>query len=151
MMYDYDKDAFIAGCRAAFALRGWGVPGLRRVRQLRLIEPYTVEWHGENSFTVSWTVQEGELQGLIMEPGLFPVTISGSTDGGQHGSFQWGVCTPNGSLPTVIAAGAEREWYANGIPDGTVITDPDPTNMNSVFCGEVYSTPGARMTLTVSW
>lgn len=151
MMYDYDKDAFIAGYRAAFALRGWGTQGLHHVRQLRLLEPYTVEWHGENSFTVSWTVQDGEVQGLIVEPGLFPVTISGSVDGEQQGGFQWGVCTLDGFLPTVITTGAEREWYVNGIPDGTVITDPDPTNMGSVFCGDAYATPGARMTLTVSW
>ena len=151
MMYDYDKDAFIAGYRAAFALRGWGTPGLRHIRQLRLLEPYTVEWHGENSVTVSWTVQSGEVQGLIVEPGLFPVTISGSVDGEQQGSFQWGVCTLDGFLPTVITAGAEREWYVNGIPDSTVITDSDPTNMGSVFCGDIYATPGAKMTLTVSW
>lgn len=152
-MKEYDKSAFLAGYRAAFALRGWGTFGLRCVRQALFYEPYTVVWNGENSFTVTWVARENISQGLIMLPGLTPVTLNGSTNasGRQQGNFQWGTCRLDGFLPPIIRSGEGREWWANGIPNNQAVTIADPTNMSSVFCGEVYTTPGVKLTLTVSW
>lgn len=147
-MRNYDKGAFIAGYQAAFALRGMNpdTPVIRGVRQLGLNVPYTVVWNNDHSFTITWEAGGGG--GVVLLPDLFPVTLTGAA--GFGGNFQWGRCTIDGTMPTITSTGANRIWYSNSIPNGTVVDDVTKC-LNSVFFGEIYSSPGVELSMTVSW
>ena len=149
-MRNYDKDAFIAGYQAAFALHGINPDAkvIRGVKQFAVLEPYTLVWNNDHSFTVTWTAQSGVLQGIVLTPDLFPVTLTGAA--GQGGNFQWGRCALAGTMPTIITTGANRLNFDNSIPNGAVIDDISKC-LNSVFFGEVITAPGVEMTMTVSW
>lgn len=149
-MRAYDKDAFIAGYQAAFALRGANpnTYSIKGVRQLALHKPYTVVWNNDHSFTVTWTVDNQGIQGVVLLPDLFPVTLTGIA--GVGGNLQWGRCSINGTMPTIIGTGANRIWFRNSVPNGEVVDDVTKC-LNSVFFGEVFTPPGVKMSMTVSW
>ena len=145
----YDKDAFLAGYQAAFALRGADpdTPVFKGVRQMGLTVPYTVVWNNSHSFTITWKAGGGG--GIVLLPDLFPVTLTGSA--GAGGNFQYGRCELEGTMPTIINTGAHRYGdYINGIPNGAVIDDPSKC-LNSAYFGEVYTPPGVELSMTVSW
>lgn len=147
---NYDKAAFLAGYEAAFALRGAKSAAIiAGCKQAVITDPYTLSWNSQTSFTVTWKTKPGIVQGVILLPDLFPVTITGVVNSGS-GSFQWGLCAEEASLPTVISQGAYRITFDNGIPTDVVIKD-NTHNLRSAYCGELNAVAGAEYTLTVEW
>ena len=147
-MRQYNKGAFLAGFKTAVELRGTRPRAkvFRGVRQITIREPYTVEWNNDHSFTISW-ISSGT-GGVVLAPDLFPVTLTATV--GAGGNLQWGRCTVEGTMPSIIGTGANRIEFHNSVPNDETITDPSRC-LNSVIFGEVFTPAGVEMSVTVEW
>lgn len=170
-MNNYDKEAFLAGYKSAFDMRGIkpSIPVLPYCRYISFDKDFKFIRHGEYSYTIQWKTKGAEpqypwsaqRQGIIFIPDLFPITITAAT---TEETLIWGYNCPYDmdydTLNSRLYVGSGIH-YSEGIPNNTKIVDlPDyphyppyyavnTYNLNCVFCVDRGVVPDSIITLLV--
>ena len=152
----YDEASFKAGFALGRALwRPHRKPGSSTIpaaiKELVVHTGYTIQWNGENSFTLRWIdniPSYAEDEGVVLNSGLGTVTITANAPVGC--SWQYGTCTTTATLNRIIGYGEGRLTYTDA---GNAFTATLTSGANNcVFCGTVFAqTSGNIRSLTISW
>lgn len=149
-MNNYNKEAFLAGYKTAFDMRGIkpSTPVLPYCRCIYFDKEFKFIRHSEYSYTIQWKTQgtSNKKQGIIFIPDLFPIILTAKTTGE---TLFWGYnCPYNMDYDTLISRlyVGSGIHYSEGIPNNTNIVDlPDyphyppyyavnTYNLNCAFC-----------------
>ena len=169
-MKSYDKEAFLAGYKSAFEMRGIkpAVSVIPFCRSVYFEPGFEYEKRGKNSFTLKWKTNgyNHKRQGIIFIPNLFPITLTAETtvpEGRETGEvLRWGWSCPYDMdydyLESHVKPGGGIS-YSQGLPNMTRIIDnpysfepnyvANKYNMNCVFCVDCGEIAGSTITLHV--